>query len=85
MNFTQNEKISQVTAETIIVRVDISSETHYVRAFNWQGVELGRVFRFANNAEGFGQFQAWIKLEHAPMGCSVCKVSPVVKHKMRKC
>ncbi len=61
MNFTQNEKISQVTTETIVIGVDIGSETHYARAFNWRGVELGRVFRFANNGEGFGQFQAWIK------------------------
>lgn len=35
MNFTQNEKISQVTNTTLVVGIDISSETHYARAFDW--------------------------------------------------
>ena len=61
MNFTQNEKLNQVTTETLVIGVDIGSETHYARAFNWRGIELGKVFRFANNGEGFGQFHAWIE------------------------
>lgn len=32
MDFTQNEKISQVTHRTLVVGIDISSETHYARA-----------------------------------------------------
>lgn len=61
MSLTQNEKLNQVTNETLVVGVDIGSETHYARAFNWRGIELGKVFRFANNGEGFGQFYAWIE------------------------
>lgn len=61
MNFTQNEKLNQVTPETLVIGVDIGSETHYARAFNWRGIELGKVFRFANNGEGFEQLYAWIK------------------------
>lgn len=61
MNFTQNEKLIQVTTETLVIGVDIGSETHYARAFNWRGIELGKVFRFANNGEGFGLFYAWIE------------------------
>ena len=34
MNYTQNQKISQVTEETLIVGVDIGSETNFARAFN---------------------------------------------------
>ena len=44
MNFTQNEKLNQVTIETLVIGVDIGSETHYARAFNWRGIELGKVF-----------------------------------------
>ena len=61
MNFTQNEKLNQVTTETLVIGVDIGSETHYARAFNWRGIELGKVFRFSNSGEGFGQFHTWIE------------------------
>lgn len=33
-NFTQNEKLNQVTADTIIVGVDIGSKTHLTRVFD---------------------------------------------------
>lgn len=33
MNFTQNEKLNQVTADTLIVGVDIGSQTHFARVF----------------------------------------------------
>ena len=33
MNYTQNEKILQITNETLIIGVDVASETHYARAF----------------------------------------------------
>ena len=42
MNYTQNQKISQVTETTLIVGVDIGSETNFARAFNWRGQELSR-------------------------------------------
>ncbi len=49
MNCKQNEKISQVKVSNMVVGVDIGSKTHYARAFNWRGVELGRVFKFATH------------------------------------
>ena len=60
MNFTQNEKINQVKESTIIVGIDIASEVHYARAFNWRGIELGKVISFDNNLEGFSKLQEWI-------------------------
>ena len=61
MNYTQNQKISQVTEETLIVGVDIGSETNFARAFNWRGQELSKkVFRFNNSQEGFQSFLAYI-------------------------
>ena len=42
MNSTQNKKIEQVKETTMIVGIDVSSEKHYFRAFNWRGIELIR-------------------------------------------
>ena len=60
MNYTQNEKIEQVTATTLVVGVDIGSQTHYARAFDNRGRErTKRVFSFQNDIEGFNSFQLW--------------------------
>lgn len=61
MKYTQNEKILQVTEETLVVGADIASETQYARAFDHRGIELGKVFKFTNDAEGFDMFTAWIR------------------------
>ena len=37
MDYTQNAKIAQVTEKTLIIGVDIGSENHYARAYNWRG------------------------------------------------
>ena len=34
MNYTQNERIEQVTDTTLVIGVDIGSRTHYARAFD---------------------------------------------------
>ena len=47
MNYTQNEKIEQVTDSTMVVGIDIGSQIHYARAFDNRGRELTkRVFLF---------------------------------------
>ena len=65
MSITQDAKIRQVTENTIVVGVDIASETHWARAFDWRGVELGKARPFANSGEGFAQFKAWVEEEAA--------------------
>lgn len=63
MNYTQNEKIEQVTDSTMVVGVDIGSQTHYARAFDNRGRELTkRVFTFQNNIEGFNSFNVWAEM-----------------------
>ena len=62
MNYNQNIRIAQVTESTLIVGVDIGSTTHFARAFNWRGIELGKVFKFSNTREGFVSFKEWIEL-----------------------
>lgn len=60
MNYTQNEKIEQVTDTTMVVGVDIGSQIHYARAFDNRGRELTkRVFSFRNDIEGFNSFNLW--------------------------
>ena len=60
MNYTQNEKIEQVKDTTLVVGIDIGSQTHYARAFDNRGRELTkRVFSFQNDIEGFNAFYAW--------------------------
>lgn len=61
MNFTQNAKLNQLSEKSIVIGVDIASELHYARAFDWRGVELGKVFKFENSAEGFKDFYTWIE------------------------
>ena len=54
MSITQNDKISQVTNETLVVGIDIfRCETHYVRAFDWRGLELTKIFKFESTSYGF--------------------------------
>ena len=54
MNLTQNDRLNQVTADTLVVGADIGSETHYARGFDWRGYEFSkRAFRFSNTQVGF--------------------------------
>lgn len=76
MNCTQNKKIEQVKETTMIVGIDVGSEKHYFRAFNWRGIELTRKpVLFSNSMEGFNSFYNTIvelmqenKLEEAMVG-----------------
>lgn len=59
MKYTQNERIMQITEKTLIVGIDVGSETHYARAFNFRGVEYGKLLIFHNDAEGFAMLEDW--------------------------
>lgn len=61
MHYTQNEKIEQVTETTLVVGVDIGSQTQYARAFNWRGIEISpKAFTFADSRDGYERFSGWI-------------------------
>lgn len=60
MNCNQNFKISQVTEGTLVLGIDVGSNTHYARAFDWSGLELSKVFKFKNSFEGFQSFVLWV-------------------------
>ena len=66
MNYTQNSKIAQVTERTLVVGVDIGSETNYARAFNWRGQEVSKkAFRFSNSREVFQSFLDYLRSNQA--------------------
>ena len=61
MNCTQNNKLMQITFETMVVGVDIGSEVHFARAFDFRGFEFSkRAFRFENTRDGFNAFDIWV-------------------------
>lgn len=74
MKYIQNKKILQVTEKTLVVGVDIASETHYARAFDQRGIEVGKLLKFSNDAEGFGQFIAWVGSNEQKYGSSLDRV-----------
>lgn len=75
MKYTQNERINQIDERTLVVGIDIASETHYARAFDNRGIEYGKVIKFSNDIEGFSYFTKWaedlvnkLKKKHAVIG-----------------
>lgn len=59
---TQNAKIKSITEKTLIVGIDVGSETHYARAFDWRNIEFSKKpFAFSNDEAGFTSFKAWLE------------------------
>lgn len=57
MKSTQNIKIEQVKETKMVIGIDVGSEKHYFRAFNWRGIEVTRKpVPFSNSMEGFNSF-----------------------------
>ena len=59
MSVTENERGRQVTDTTMVIGVDIASENHWARAFDWCGLELGKAVKFENSADVFNFFLHW--------------------------
>ena len=52
---TQNAKIE----ETLILGIDVGSEMHYARAFDYRGIEYTKKpFKFSNTEAGFMELHA---------------------------
>lgn len=62
MNYnTQNAKIASITEKTLIIGIDVGSETHFARAFDWRNFEYSKKpLAFSNNEEGFLTFKTWV-------------------------
>lgn len=63
MNYnTQNAKIVSITEKALIVGIDVGSETHYARAFDWRNYEYSKKpFVFNNDETGFASLKAWME------------------------
>ena len=62
MHSTLNDRIAQVTDETLVVGIDIGSEKHYARAFTNRAIEVSRKpFSFTNSGAGFQRFGEWVE------------------------
>ena len=61
MKRTQNAKILQIKNETLVVGIDIGKENHFARAFDNRGIELARLLKFSNTAQGFEQLDRWMQ------------------------
>lgn len=61
MKRTQNEKILQIKNETLVVGIDIGKKFQFARAFDNRGLELGKLLRFENSAQGFANLDAWLQ------------------------
>ena len=58
---TQNAKIEAITEKTLVLGIDVGSETHYARAFDYRGIEYSKKpFKFSNTEAGFVTFKEWI-------------------------
>lgn len=60
MKYKQNDKILQLTEETLIVGVDIAKYRHVARAQDFRGIQFGKALTFENVYSGFNSLISWI-------------------------
>ena len=56
-----NEKIDEITIETLIVGIDISKNVHWARCVDYRGKEVGKAISFRSTREGFEKLILKIK------------------------
>ena len=56
MNFKQNQKINQVTEETLVIGMDITKNTHYACFVDERGRVLQKSFAVHQSHDGFQIF-----------------------------
>ncbi len=61
MNYTQNQKISQITPSTLIIGIDIAKDKHVARAQDDRGIEFGKRLIFENRIHGFQRLLDWVE------------------------
>ncbi|MDR0302109.1 MAG: IS110 family transposase [Treponema sp.] len=70
-----NAKIEEITANTLIVGVDIAKETHWARFVDYRGMEAGKTVSFTKDKKGFEKIIAEIE--------KICK-SKILKEPFEK-
>ncbi|UOR11231.1 IS110 family RNA-guided transposase [Halobacillus amylolyticus] len=57
MNHNRNERINQITEESLVIGIDIAKKTHYACALDDRGRELQGPIGFKQSLEGFEDFR----------------------------
>ncbi|WP_058300604.1 IS110 family RNA-guided transposase [Gorillibacterium timonense] len=64
----QNQRITRITENTLVIGADIAKETHVSRGIDFRGIELGKECVFQNDRLGLEKLVSWMKelqREHA--------------------
>lgn len=61
MKYKQNQKILQITAETLIIGIDIAKHKHVARAQDYRGIQYSKALTFDNHFAGFKKLVQWIE------------------------
>jgi len=61
MDYNQNEKIAQITSQTLIIGVDIAKYKHVARAQDFRGLKFSALFYFENTNSSFNCFMSGLK------------------------
>lgn len=61
MNQKQNQRITRICENTLVVGADIAKKIHVARAVDFRGIELGKDCVFSNDQEGLTKLALWIK------------------------
>jgi transposase len=70
MDFTQNERLDQITENTLIVGIDVAKHKHVARAIDDRGRDLSKRLVFSNTMDGFEALKSWVNnlsAEHQKM------------------
>ena len=57
----QNQLIEKITAQHLVVGIDIAQQLHVARAVNFRGIIIGDYLSFSNDEEGFHSLLLWIQ------------------------
>ncbi|NJJ42455.1 IS110 family transposase, partial [Paenibacillus apii] len=57
----QNQLIEKITAQHLVVGIDIAQLIHVARAVNFRGIVIGNPLFFSNDEEGFQILVSWIQ------------------------
>ena len=62
MKYKQNDKILQLTEDTLIVGIDIAKHKHVARAQDSRGIQFGKPLTFENSLNGFTSLLNWVDI-----------------------
>lgn len=78
MNFKSQDKqyqlIEKITAQHLVVGIDIAQQLHVARAVNFRGIVIGHPISFTNDEDGFQNLLRWIHSLQAAHGLNAAIV-----------